>query len=98
MSSVEGLTSPGRIRIVAGVIALADLVLCYSALILMFQIEPTDEALRQSAKGKAVATLAVPSLVAAVLALIGAARRWGRYALTLAAVCGLLATGGLILI
>ncbi|MGI8947086.1 MAG: hypothetical protein ACR2FV_03740 [Ornithinimicrobium sp.] len=88
----------GRVRLAAIVVVLADAVMLYSALILMFQIEPTDEALRESAKGKAVATLVLPSVIAAVLALVGSGQRWGRHALVVAALCALVAAGVLALV
>lgn len=87
----------GKVRLAAIVVVLADVVMLYSALILMFQIEPTAEALRESAKGKAVATLVGPSMLAAVLALVGAGRPWGRYALVVGALCALCALGVLLL-
>lgn len=77
---------------------LLDVVLLFAALLLAFQIEGTSEAVRESAQGGAVAALALPSLLAAVLACIGGHRRWAGDALVLGVLNAVLATGVLVLI
>lgn len=78
---------------------LVDVVLLFAAMLLAVEIGGgSSEAVRESAQGGAVAALALPSLLAAVLACVGGHRRWAGDALVLGVLNAVLATGVLVLI
>jgi hypothetical protein len=80
----QGEGSAGRTRGVALFCLLAALVLIGHALILGLHFEDTPRALADAAEGRRVGYTAAAGAVAALVALVGARRRWGLVAAALA--------------
>lgn len=77
---------PASVRGGAGLVLLVDAAMLVLATVLGMHFEATARALADAEKGQSVATPAVASGVLALVAMIGARRRWAPLPLALAAV------------